>query len=89
MLKSLISGYGLLLHGFKVLAQCLNTNRILELEKKRLYCVVLCVGVNIGGAGSYVYDTPVGDDSVPVAMETKPKAEEKKATRGPVKGEFV
>ncbi len=45
--------------------------------------------MNIGGAGSYVYDTPVNDDTAPVAMETKPKAEEKKTTRGPVKGEFV
>jgi len=44
--------------------------------------------VNIGGAGSYVYEAPVNDDAAPVAMETKPKAEEKKATRGPVKGEF-
>uniref|UniRef100_A0A8C1UQE4 Cysteine-rich protein 2-like n=1 Tax=Cyprinus carpio TaxID=7962 RepID=A0A8C1UQE4_CYPCA len=42
-------------------------------------------GVNIGGAGSYVYDAPVSEDTAPVAMETKPKAEEKKATRGPVK----
>ncbi len=45
--------------------------------------------MNIGGAGSYVYDTPVNDDTAPVAMETKPKAEEKKTTRGPVKGETI
>ncbi|TRY86312.1 hypothetical protein DNTS_016125 [Danionella cerebrum] len=46
-------------------------------------------GVNIGGAGSYVYDAPAGDDSVPVDLETKPRSEEKKSTRGPVKGKNV
>uniref|UniRef100_A0AAR2IXC7 LIM zinc-binding domain-containing protein n=1 Tax=Pygocentrus nattereri TaxID=42514 RepID=A0AAR2IXC7_PYGNA len=45
-------------------------------------------GVNIGGAGSYVYETPVSDAPVSTGTEPEPKAEEKKAaplTRGPVK----
>lgn len=51
----------------------------------------MCVpGVNIGGAGSYVYDTPVNEAPAAVSMETnaKPPEEEKRApARGPVKGE--
>ncbi|KAL7888669.1 hypothetical protein AOLI_G00036430 [Acnodon oligacanthus] len=45
-------------------------------------------GVNIGGAGSYVYETPVSDAPVNTGTEPESKAEEKKAappTRGPVK----
>ncbi len=48
-----------------------------------------CVlGVNIGGAGSYVYNNPVNEAPAAVSMETDAKPEEKKApARGPVKGE--
>uniref|UniRef100_A0A4W5P4U8 Cysteine-rich protein 2-like n=1 Tax=Hucho hucho TaxID=62062 RepID=A0A4W5P4U8_9TELE len=43
-------------------------------------------GVNIGGAGSYVYEAPVNDTPASVSTETGAKPEEKKAhTRGPVK----
>uniref|UniRef100_A0A3P8V3D6 Cysteine-rich protein 2-like n=1 Tax=Cynoglossus semilaevis TaxID=244447 RepID=A0A3P8V3D6_CYNSE len=45
-------------------------------------------GVNIGGAGSYVYDAPVNEAPAAVSMETEAKAEkeERKApVRGPVK----
>lgn len=46
--------------------------------------------MNIGGAGSYVYDAPVNEAPAAVSMETEAKAEkeERKApVRGPVKGE--
>ena len=49
----------------------------------------VCEGVNIGGAGSYVYDTPVTDGPADVPTETEPKPAEKKASappKGPVKG---
>uniref|UniRef100_A0A673C7Z6 Cysteine-rich protein 2-like n=1 Tax=Sphaeramia orbicularis TaxID=375764 RepID=A0A673C7Z6_9TELE len=44
-------------------------------------------GVNIGGAGSYVYDTPVNEAPAAVSMETdaKPQEEKKAPARGPVK----
>ncbi|CAB1343086.1 unnamed protein product [Coregonus sp. 'balchen'] len=43
-------------------------------------------GVNIGGAGSYVYEAPVNDTTASVSTETEAKPEEKKAhARGPVK----
>lgn len=47
-------------------------------------------GVNIGGAGSYVYDNPAGEATAAASLETdaKPQQEEKKTSaRGPVKGE--
>lgn len=46
-------------------------------------------GVNIGGAGSYVYDNPVGEAPAAVSMEAdgKPGEEKKAPARGPVKGE--
>lgn len=50
----------------------------------------MCVsGVNIGGAGSYVYDAPVNEAPAAVSMETNAKPEEEKRApaRGPVKGE--
>lgn len=49
----------------------------------------LCSGVNIGGAGSYVYDNPVNEAPAAVSMETdgKPEEEKKAPARGPVKGE--
>lgn len=50
----------------------------------------ICVlGVNIGGAGSYVYDNPVNEAPAAVSMETDGKLEEerKAPARGPVKGE--
>lgn len=46
--------------------------------------------MNIGGAGSYVYDNPAGEAPAASPLETdgKPQEEEKKtAARGPVKGE--
>lgn len=64
-------------------------------------CVCVCVhftgvcvwvsGVNIGGAGSYVYDAPANEAPAAVSMETDGKPEEvKKApARGPVKGETL
>uniref|UniRef100_A0A8B9LL87 Cysteine-rich protein 2-like n=1 Tax=Astyanax mexicanus TaxID=7994 RepID=A0A8B9LL87_ASTMX len=45
-------------------------------------------GVNIGGAGSYVYETPAGDAPASSGSEPDPKPEEKKSappTRGPIK----
>lgn len=49
-----------------------------------------CVsGVNIGGAGSYVYDAPVNEAPAALSMETdaKPEEQRKAPARGPVKGE--
>lgn len=53
-------------------------------------CNCLLSGVNIGGAGSYVYDAPANEAPAAVSLETdaKPGLEVKKASaRGPVKGE--
>lgn len=51
----------------------------------------LCLGqgVNIGGAGSYVYDDPVNEAPAAVSMETNrnPEEEKRAPARGPVKGE--
>lgn len=46
-------------------------------------------GVNIGGAGSYVYDNPVNEAPAAVSLETdgKPEEAKKAPARGPVKGE--
>lgn len=46
-------------------------------------------GVNIGGAGSYVYDDPVNEAPAAVSMETNrnPEEEKRAPARGPVKGE--
>lgn len=59
-----------------------------------IFCVVnatfVCVlGVNIGGAGSYVYDNLANEAPAAVSMETdaKPEEEKKAHARGPVKGE--
>lgn len=52
-----------------------------------MFCIT---GVNIGGAGSYVYDNPTNEAQAAGSLETdsKPQDEEKKASaRGPVKGE--
>lgn len=59
---------------------------IFRLEANRNICVA---GVNIGGAGSYVYDNPVNEApaAVPVATDGKPEEEKKAPARGPVKGE--
>ena len=45
--------------------------------------------MNIGGAGSYVYDTPVNEApaAVPTETDAKPAEEKKAPARGPVKGE--
>ncbi|MGH0182231.1 UNVERIFIED_CONTAM: hypothetical protein FKN15_009220, partial [Acipenser sinensis] len=47
-------------------------------------------GVNIGGAGAYVYDNPpVNSQQTSAAVESAPKMEERKTSgppRGPVKG---
>ncbi|XP_036943178.1 cysteine-rich protein 2-like isoform X1 [Acanthopagrus latus] len=44
-------------------------------------------GVNIGGAGSYVYDNPVNEAPAAVSLETdgKPEEAKKAPARGPVK----
>lgn len=58
-----------------------------NLKKLHCFCVA---GVNIGGAGSYVYDNPAGEATAAGSLETdgKPQEEEKKTSaRGPVKGE--
>lgn len=49
----------------------------------------MLLGVNIGGAGSYVYDNPVNEAPAAVSLETnaKPEEEKKAPARGPVKGE--
>ncbi|XP_023697041.1 cysteine-rich protein 2-like isoform X1 [Paramormyrops kingsleyae] len=49
-------------------------------------------GVNIGGAGSYVYDTPVSSGLSSPPEETAPKPQERKASgppRGPVKAASI
>ncbi|KAJ8401142.1 hypothetical protein AAFF_G00387240 [Aldrovandia affinis] len=49
-------------------------------------------GVNIGGAGSYVYEAPVNSAPASVPVETAPKPEEKKVPthpRGPVKAASI
>ncbi|KAI4894528.1 hypothetical protein NFI96_005287 [Prochilodus magdalenae] len=73
----------------------LYTYRVSCMHDGKPYCHKPCYaalygpkGVNIGGAGSYVYETPVSDAPVSSGTEPEPKAEEKKAappTRGPVK----
>lgn len=35
-------------------------------------------GVNIGGAGSYVYDAPANNNAAPTAVDSAAKAEEKR-----------
>lgn len=59
---------------------------IFWLKANRNVCVA---GVNIGGAGSYVYDNPVHEApaAVPVATDGKPEEQRKAPARGPVKGE--
>ena len=62
---------------------CNNSPRFVSVT---LACVL---GVNIGGAGSYVYDNPVNEAPAAVSMETdgKPEEQKKAPARGPVKGE--
>lgn len=45
-------------------------------------------GVNIGGAGSYVYDTPANNNGSPTSVDSASKAEEKRAyaPKAPSKG---
>lgn len=45
-------------------------------------------GVNIGGAGSYVYDTPANNNVSPTSVDSASKAEEKRAhaPKAPSKG---
>uniref|UniRef100_A0A3B3S0A5 Cysteine-rich protein 2 n=1 Tax=Paramormyrops kingsleyae TaxID=1676925 RepID=A0A3B3S0A5_9TELE len=53
---------------------------------------LICPGVNIGGAGSYVYDTPVSSGLSSPPEETAPKPQERKASgppRGPVKAASI
>lgn len=59
---------------------------VFRLKANRNVCAA---GVNIGGAGSYVYDNPVNEApaAVPVATDGKPEEEKKAPARGPVKGE--
>lgn len=58
---------------------------IFRLKANHNVCVA---GVNIGGAGSYVYDNPVNEApaAVPVATDGKAEEEKKAPARGPVKG---
>lgn len=60
-------------------------------NKQTKSCIVFYIaGVNIGGAGSYVYDNPTSNAPAAGSLETegKPQEEAKKvSTRGPVKGE--
>lgn len=58
-------------------------------EFRFVKCCTCVSGVNIGGAGSYVYDNPVNEAPAAVSMETDGKLEEerKAPARGPVKGE--
>lgn len=63
--------------------------KFFSLKKKKLHRLRVA-GVNIGGAGSYVYDNPAGEAPAAGSLETdgRPQEEEKKAAaRGPVKGE--
>lgn len=48
------------------------------------------LGVNIGGAGSYVYDTPANDNQSPTSVDSAPKADEKRvyAPKAASKGTF-
>lgn len=49
-------------------------------------------GVNIGGAGSYIYEAPVNSEPASVPVETSSKPEEKKVSappRGPVKAASI
>lgn len=45
-------------------------------------------GVNIGGAGSYVYDTPANNNPYPTSVDSGPKPEEKRTfvPKAPSKG---
>lgn len=56
-----------------------------------LFCLLLFTlfpGVNIGGAGSYVYDTPANNNASSTGVDSAAKAEEKKvfAPKAPSKG---
>lgn len=44
--------------------------------------------MNIGGAGSYVYDTPANNNASPTSVDSAPKAEEKRVfvPKAPSKG---
>uniref|UniRef100_A0A3B4BFP4 LIM zinc-binding domain-containing protein n=1 Tax=Periophthalmus magnuspinnatus TaxID=409849 RepID=A0A3B4BFP4_9GOBI len=52
---------------------------------KSLDVVGLSWFLNIGGAGSYVYDPPANDSAIAMATDSKPH---EKKTRGPVNGEI-
>lgn len=50
-------------------------------SKSLMFIHLLCCtlsGVNIGGAGSYVYDTPANNNPSPTGVDSAPKAEEKR-----------
>lgn len=40
--------------------------------------LIFFLGVNIGGAGSYIYDTPANNNAPATAVDSAPKTEEKK-----------
>lgn len=55
----------------------------------RLFSPLLpCSGVNIGGAGSYVYDTPANNNPPPTCVDAASKTEEKRTfvPKAPSKG---
>uniref|UniRef100_A0A3P9L9I1 Cysteine-rich protein 2-like n=1 Tax=Oryzias latipes TaxID=8090 RepID=A0A3P9L9I1_ORYLA len=69
-------------------SKTLNPGGLLFLSCKPLFAPLCALlrRVNIGGAGSYVYDATANEAPAAVSMETDSKPEEKKASgRGPVK----
>ncbi|KAM7376175.1 hypothetical protein PAMP_005920 [Pampus punctatissimus] len=87
----------------KLCLKCDRCNKLLNAgghaeHDGRPYCHKPCYaalfgpkGVNIGGAGSYVYDTPANNNQPPTSVDSAPKAEEKKvfAPKAPSKAEKV
>uniref|UniRef100_A0A8C9ZEP8 Cysteine-rich protein 2 n=1 Tax=Sander lucioperca TaxID=283035 RepID=A0A8C9ZEP8_SANLU len=74
----------------KLCLKCDRCNKLLNAgghaeHDGRPYCHKPCYaalfgpkGVNIGGAGSYVYDTPANNNASPTSVDSAPKAEEKR-----------
>uniref|UniRef100_G3PBA6 Cysteine-rich protein 2 n=1 Tax=Gasterosteus aculeatus aculeatus TaxID=481459 RepID=G3PBA6_GASAC len=74
----------------KLCLKCDRCNKLLNAgghaeHDGRPYCHKPCYaalfgpkGVNIGGAGSYVYDAPANNNASPTSVDSVPKAEEKR-----------
>ncbi|XP_059208532.1 cysteine-rich protein 2 isoform X2 [Centropristis striata] len=87
----------------KLCLKCDRCNKLLNAgghaeHSGRPYCHKPCYaalfgpkGVNIGGAGSYVYDTPANNNPSPTGVDSAPKAEEKKvfAPKAPKAGSIT